>query len=1349
MNFSAGQNADRMLGAPGYGTWTQHAAANMANGIYGPNGVAVDGSGSVYVTDSDGNRVMRWGATPATDGANMTNVLMKADTLQSSFRNGCNGNANGPEQVMVTGDAGTTRLAVADDNANRVVLFTSEQTTDGPTGTVFLGQPDATSCSENRGGAPASNTLDNPRAAWTDGVRVAVADTANNRVLLWDSFPATGAAASRVLGQADFVSIQADRGGAAGSGTLDTPRGVWFDGSYLYVADSGNDRVLVWTGWPGTNGAAANYVVGAPDFSTTSGTCTSTRLDYPVGIAVTGTGASHRLAITSEVQNRVVVLDAWPTTPASSPTFSSALGQPNLTTCNPNQGLASASAATLRSPSGLSFDPGGALWVADYQNHRVLRFPSLASGTNADRVLGKASFTSSVPRDGQDDNIFPLTIGATVAGTDGTRIAVTPTGGVFAVDPLEATMRMWPTAPAVDNEPFTIRYGQLARDRSGWNGPGSIVSAASLAGPLDVWTDGTKLLIADTDNDRVLVWTSLPTTDTDPPDYVLGQPNFTATSSAVTQTGVNKPGGVASDGVDVFVSDTWNDRVLVYRNFWLTPANGKAASIVLGQANFTSGSSSNASGRMWEPMGLSVDSRKRLAVADHDNNRILVWNDHSTVVDGQIPDAVIGQASATANGAGTITEDAGGVQLAGGGIVWTEDAAVRVLDPLPTSGFTTAAPNQIGTGGSGQTVGQNRLDSPSDVSAANGSVWVANGEHARVMRWTDTTAPTLTAGPTATVRCDGTATIAWTTSESTTTEIRWDTVSRASWAGGYANQNIDSSFTGLTHSYELSFATAGTKYVRVRAADWASLAVESGEISFTVPTTCSAPTAMLADDANAQLGTGRANPSTTNTPPIKSSTFHSSWLQSTGVTMNEYEAQTWSTPPEHAGGLWRLDNSTAADVNSSSPNPITWTGGQAYTTGKFGTAAIFDGTTQYGTIADHASIRKGNAFTVDLWFKTSSIANEAYPLMANKVEAGSDCGGTARCNYSLEWDRAGNRLCASSITTSNTGFEVCRTAVGLLDNQWHHMAMTVSASNELSLFVDGVLADGPVAMGAPAKTSAADSLYIGRGGSGGNWFQGSIDELRFSPVAYDAAAILGYYRTKRAHAEAVWDTPTVGLGTDCLTTARCVDQTYAGPAQILRDGARYWQRTRLNTLNNDYWTDWGVDWFETAALNSLTISVGGTIALGTTLPGVDAFGSSTIDVTTNGAAGYQLLARDESNTWGLERVGGGASVNDRQDGATAPAAWPSGSAGYGVTVRSATGDRLPKWGTAPGGFAQNNVTDNFYTGLESTTDVVLHDRQTYGTSTDTIVVTWRLNASLAQAAGSYDGVMTLTVVANP
>ena len=71
-----------------------------------------------------------------------------------------------------------------------------------------------------------------------------VADTQNNRVLVYTGTISTGMNATIVLGQTDF-STNTNNAGGLGASSLSVPAGVAVDGSgNLYVADTGNHRVL-------------------------------------------------------------------------------------------------------------------------------------------------------------------------------------------------------------------------------------------------------------------------------------------------------------------------------------------------------------------------------------------------------------------------------------------------------------------------------------------------------------------------------------------------------------------------------------------------------------------------------------------------------------------------------------------------------------------------------------------------------------------------------------------------------------------------------------------------------------------------------------------------------------------------------------------------------------------------------------------------------------------------------------------------------------------------------------------------------------------------------------------------
>lgn len=84
--------------------------------------------------------------------------------------------------------------------------------------------------------------------------------------------------------------------------------------------------------------------------------------------------------------------------------------------------------------------------------------------------------------------------------------------------------------------------------------------------PMGIASDGTRLLLADTRNNRVLIWNTLPEGNVEP-DIVLGQENFTTNGQGTSLSQLNWPAGVATAEGKVIVVDTHNDRILIWNTF--------------------------------------------------------------------------------------------------------------------------------------------------------------------------------------------------------------------------------------------------------------------------------------------------------------------------------------------------------------------------------------------------------------------------------------------------------------------------------------------------------------------------------------------------------------------------------------------------------------------------------------------------------------------------------------------------------------------------------------------------------------------------------------------------------------
>jgi hypothetical protein len=156
--------------------------------------------------------------------------------------------------------------------------------------------------------------------------------------------------------------------------------------------------------------------------------------------------------------------------------------------------------------------------------------------------------------------------------------------------------------------------------------------------PTGLATDGKALLVADRWNNRVLVWVTAPPANT-PPDLVLGQPDFTANNSGTGRHQLNWPGNVAitPDGRRIAVADTNNDRVLIWNEF--PGRNAQPADVVLDITRFSPPSPNPMGAGFDWPWGVWTDGRRFAAVATH-GAAVMIWNS-IPVRDNQPPDLML------------------------------------------------------------------------------------------------------------------------------------------------------------------------------------------------------------------------------------------------------------------------------------------------------------------------------------------------------------------------------------------------------------------------------------------------------------------------------------------------------------------------------------------------------------------------------------------------------------------------------------------------------------------------------------------------------------------------------------
>lgn len=339
------------------------------------------------------------------------------------------------------------------------------------------------------------------------------------------------------------------------------------------------------------------------------------------------------------------------------------LGQSGFTT-----GGSGTTSATLQIPFAAAFDAAGDLWVVDTQNNRVLKFlPPFVTGEAANLVLGQPSFTSRTA-------------------------ATSPVG-------------MW--------EPQGI--------------------AVSPSG--DVW-------VADSTNNRVLEFRP-PFSTGMPASVVLGQTSFTLNRAGTGPANLTHPIGLAFDSLgDLFVADSGNNRVLEFRPPF---SDDMAASLVLGQTNFSGNQSNTTSVNLSLPYGVAVGPQGELWVADFENYRAVGF--YPPLSSGMAASVVLGQpnfttinetgADATGQPTGVSFDEAGDLWIAEPG---APDRVAEYLPPLATNETPTLAIGQANLTTPVRGTSATLVDGPSGV-AFDGSdnLWVADSGNDRVLEYTPPT----------------------------------------------------------------------------------------------------------------------------------------------------------------------------------------------------------------------------------------------------------------------------------------------------------------------------------------------------------------------------------------------------------------------------------------------------------------------------------------------------------------------------------------------------------------------------------------------------------------------------------
>jgi DNA-binding beta-propeller fold protein YncE len=547
----------------------------VSSGLAQPQGLAIDGSGNVYIADTENNTIEEWTVT--------NNTLT---TLVSGL--------NGPTAVAVDGlgnvyIADTLNNAIKERtaaNSNVITLVSGLNNPSGvaadSSGNVYIANTGGNSIEEWTG---ASNTvttlvsgLDAPSGLAVDAAgNVYFVDTPNNAIKEW--MPANSNVLTLVSG-------------------LGGPSGVAVDGSgNVYIADPLNHAIKEWTA---ANGNLNTLITGLND---------------PSGVAVDSSGnvyvSSTNTALVEELPHAFV---------------------------DPTARLESANAGNDALPAVLPVTENLLAPFTPASDQSWLAVSGVANGVASFSFTANlgSSRTAHVTLLGQT---IPVTQGGLAYSLGTTALLVGPAAGsnsvVLAVFPSVATWTAAANATwlhvslpdqsgagsanfvfSYDANPGATRNGTLSiagqtltvtQAGSTYVAAGTVTALVSsgLSGPGAMTVDGSgNVYFVDEGNDAIKKWTLANNIVT----------TLVSSGLNILSTGLNSPAGVALDGAgNIYIGDTGDNAVKKW-----TAATSNLTTVV--------------SSGLDQPEGVAVDGAGNIFIADTGHGAIKKWTGGDNIV---------------------------------------------------------------------------------------------------------------------------------------------------------------------------------------------------------------------------------------------------------------------------------------------------------------------------------------------------------------------------------------------------------------------------------------------------------------------------------------------------------------------------------------------------------------------------------------------------------------------------------------------------------------------------------------------------------------------------------------------
>ncbi|GAB3991183.1 hypothetical protein GCM10028807_20710 [Spirosoma daeguense] len=545
------------------GNGSENVPATTAH-LATPYGVAVDGSGNLYIADQNNHRIRK--VSPS--GEVTTVAGNRIPGFSGDGGQATSAQLSTPTSVIVDG---LGNLYIADRGNNRIRRV-------GTTGVISTVSGTITAGYSGDGGPAANAQLDSPSSVVRDASgNLYIADTGNHRIRkISTSGVITTVAGSSTAGHGGD-------GGPATSAQLYVPSGIAVDGSgNLYIADYFNHRIRK----VNTSGVISTIAgTGTAGYNGDGIAATTAQLRNPTKLTV---DASGNLYIADQFSHRVRKVN--PSGIISTVAGTGTLGYSG-------DGLA-ATSAQVYNPSDVALDGSGNLYIADSQNNRIRKVSttgviSTVAGTG---IYADAGFSG----DGGAATSAQLYLPRSMV-MDGS-------GNVYIADQKNHRIRRV--------SPGGIITTVAGTGTSGYSGDGGAATSAQLDDPVSLALDGNgNLYIADQSSNCIRKVNSSGVIST---MAGTGTSGFSGDGGLATSAQLNFPNSLAMDGSgNLYISDLYNNRIRKVNS------SGIISTIAgTGIFGFSGDSGPATSAQLAQPTGVALDGNENLYITDSQNHRI-------------------------------------------------------------------------------------------------------------------------------------------------------------------------------------------------------------------------------------------------------------------------------------------------------------------------------------------------------------------------------------------------------------------------------------------------------------------------------------------------------------------------------------------------------------------------------------------------------------------------------------------------------------------------------------------------------------------------------------------------------